>query len=65
MHSKSKKRYRVKISSILYIGIGTGSDKFNRKKTSTKMSSTVKVKDRREATTTINRIFVLFNVDVP
>ena len=44
----AKKKYKVKISSKSYIGILTGSDQRNRKKTSIKTISTGKVKDTRE-----------------
>ena len=57
MDSKSQqKQHKVKFSSRADIGIGTGWDQWNRKKTSTKTSSTGKVKDRREANTPINWI---------
>ena len=51
----NKTQHTVRISSRLDIGIGTGSDQRNRNKTSTKMNSTGKVKDVREANTSNNQ----------
>ena len=52
--NSQQKQYKVKISSGTDIGVGTVSDKWNRKKSSTKTISTGKVKDKRETNTSTN-----------
>ena len=54
MHSNSQQnQYKVKVSSRADIGIGSGSDQWNRKKISTKTSSTGKLNYRRDTNTPI------------
>ena len=48
------KNYKVKFSIRSEIGIVTGGDQWDRKKTIIKTRSAGKIKDRRETNTTIN-----------
>ena len=51
---ESNKKIKVKFSSKVDIWVVTGNDKFNRKKTSKKTSSAVKLNYRMEKNTSIN-----------
>ena len=52
--NNSAEKIKVKNSRMADIGIGTGSDQWNRKKRSKKTSPIGKVKDRRDTNTAIN-----------